>query len=391
MVVLSNNDGCIVSRSQEAKALGIPMGAPYFQWADFMKAHDVILCSSNFSLYSDLSQRVMQTLETFNPDMEIYSVDEAFLYVGEDPISHCRMIRQKVLQWTGIPVSIGIASTKTLAKIAGEAAKKNHAHKGVFFPSQQELDILLETLHTVDVWGIGRRLATQFAKHGIHTAAQLRALDDLWVKKHFSVITLRTIWELQGKPSVGLEDASSAQSIMTSRSFGRPITTQEELLEAVCTYASMGAEKLREENALASWLQVFTMTGIHHPTSHAHVTLPEPSHYTPILLDYATAALKSIFRSGASYKKAGVLYGGLVPANHYQPDLFIPQDPTTATKRKEAMALVDHINSAYGSDTLHFASSGTLRPWKKKSSLRSPHYTTSWSDLLTISLDIPPK
>ena len=380
VVVLSNNDGCIIARSQESKNLGVPMGAPYFQWADFFKAHDVSICSSNFALYGDLSHRVMQTLSHFCPDMEIYSIDEAFLHMDEEPLQQCRIIREKVLQWTGIPVSIGIAPTKTLAKVANHIAKKNPQHKSVYFPSSQDLNAVLDQLDTVEIWGIGRRTASFLATKGIHTAGQLRDLPDIWVKKNLSVTGLRTVWELRGIPCSDLEEiASPKQTIMTSRSFGQPVTTQEHLLEAICTFTARGAEKLREEGSLASWLQVFTLTG-----GHTHVTLPEPTDYTPTLLDYASRAIRSIFRPGLAYKKAGILLGGLVPACRYQPDLFTSQDPVTALKRKTAMALLDQANHDFGYNVLQFASQGTICPWKKKSNMRSAAFTTRWAELLTI-------
>jgi len=387
VAVLSNNDGCIIARSQEIKALGVPMGAPYFQWADFLKAHDAIVCSSNFALYGDISHRVMQTLSFFCPDIEIYSIDEAFLSITVNPLEKCLMMRQKVLQWTGIPVSIGIASTKTLAKVANHMAKKNPSYGGVCFPTPQELNTILDQLNTEEIWGIGRRLSEFLAKRGIHTAGQLRDLSDQWIKQHLSVVTLRTVWELQGTSSLSLEEVAPAkQTITISRSFGQPVSIQEELLEAVCSYGARGAEKLREEGSLASWLQVFTIIGHHYPAHYAHVVLPEPTDYTPTLLEYASQAIRSIFRPGAFYKKAGILLGGLVPSTCYQADLFTPQDPALAAKRKTAMALLDQVNNTFGYHVLQFASEGTQRPWQKKSNMRSACFTTRWSDLLTIHI-----
>ena len=389
--VLSNNDGCIIARSQEVKDLGIPMGAPYFQWANFIKAHDVFICSSNFSLYSDISHRVMQTLSHFNPELEIYSIDEAFLCLEDltDPLKHCRHIRQKVLQWTGIPVSIGIARTKTLAKIANYASKKDPALQGVCFPSPKEVDTILETVEVGKVWGIGRRLSSFLAKRGIHTAAQLRDQPDLWIKSHLSVVGLRTAWELRGIPCLNIEEVTAPkQSIMTSRSFGRPVFHLEELIEAACTYAARGGEKLRNEGSLASWLQVFAMTSRHHEQNYygnqAHLVLPAPTDYTPTLLDYATRGLKRIFRSGCAYKKAGILLGGLVPARSYQQDLFATCSIAQETKRKTAMALLDKANGKFGYPILQFASEGIERPWQRKREMRSANFTTRWSDLLTI-------
>lgn len=392
VAVLSCNDGCIVARSQEVKAWGIPMGAPYFQWADLLKARGAVVCSSNFALYADLSHRVMETLSYFNPDLEIYSIDEAFLRIEgmKNPEQHCHLIRQKVLQWTGIPVSIGIASTKTLAKVANRVAKKNPELKGVYFPSQHQLDTVLNTLEVEEIWGIGHRLSNFLAKRGIFTAAQLRDLSDLWIKTNLTVVGLRTVWELRGVPCLDIEEIHPAkQSIMTSRSFGRPVLTQEELLEAVCSYATRGGEKLRDEGRLASWLQVFVMTNFNkeeYYSNYAHLIFEEPTDFTPTLLNYASEGLKRIFRCGFAYKKAGILLGGLVPAGNYQQSLFIPQNLEAERKRKAAMALLDRANSKFGYKVLQFASEGIARPWQMKRQMRTPCFTTRWQDLLTIRI-----
>jgi DNA polymerase V len=387
-VVLSSNDGCIIARSQEVKAMGVPMGAPYFQWVDFLKARKVFICSSNFSLYADLSHRVMQTLSHFNAEIEIYSIDEAFLLLdpSEDPIPHCRMIRQKVLQWVGIPVSIGIATTKTLAKVANRVAKNRESMQGVCAPSPDEFNSILNTLDVGEIWGIGRRLKQFLAKQGIFTAGQLRDQPDLWVKNALSVTGLRTVWELRGIPCLQIEEQAPAkQTIMTSRSFGRPIVTQEELLEAICSFGARGAEKLRQEERLANWMQVFIMTKGEYD-NYAHITLPHPTDFTPTLLNYATQGLKAIFRTGFSYKKGGILLGGLVPKTHYQQDLFFQQSRLEEGKRKDLMTLLDQINEQFGSHTLRFAAEGTLQPWQRKRQMCSPCFTTQWFDLLTIQI-----
>ena len=228
VAVLSSNDGCIIARSAEVKAMGVPMGAPYFQWSPFLKTHNVIVCSSNFSLYADLSHRVMETLSDLNPELEIYSIDEAFLDLKgiDDPLKHCHMIRQRVLQWVGIPVSIGIGSTKTRAKVANRIAKKTAAAQGVCSPSPEEFDLILNGLDAKEIWGIGRALAHSLAKRGIQTAGQLCNQPDLWIKNHLGVVGLRIVWELRGRACLAIEESVSAkQSIMTSRSFGRPIFT----------------------------------------------------------------------------------------------------------------------------------------------------------------------
>jgi len=381
LVVLSNNDGCIVARSSEAKALGIPMGAPHFQWADFIRAHDVVVCSSNYALYGDLSHRVMRTLEYFNPELEIYSIDEAFLWVGdvEDPYTHCRHIREKVLQWTGIPVSIGIANTKTLAKVANKKAKKMAT--GVYLP--EEFDSILEDLPVGDIWGIGRRLTQFLAKRGIHTAAQLRDKEDVWVRKNLSVVGLRTVWELRGVSCLPLDEAPTAkQSIMTSRSFGRPIVSKEELAQAIATYAARGGKKLRNEGSVASWLQVFIIGKEY--GKQANLVLPQPTSYTPTLIEYAKAGLEAIFKAGYAYKKGGILLGGLVSEESFQRDLFVDSAPEE--KQKAAMLMLDRANHKFGYSVLQFAAEGTKRPWQMKGQLRSPCFTTRWDELLTICI-----
>ncbi len=377
LVVLSNNDGCIVARSGEAKALGIPMGAPYFQWVDFIRAHDVAVCSSNYALYGDLSHRVMRTLEHFNPELEIYSIDEAFLWT--DNIDHCRHIREKVLQWTGIPVSIGIAPTKTLAKVATRVAKKMPS--GVYYP--KTFDSILKELPVSDIWGIGRRLTLFLAKRGIHTAAQLRDKPDIWIRKNLSVVGLRTVWELRGISCLALDEAPTAkQSIMTSRTFGCPILSKQELGEAIAGYAARGGEKLRKEGSRASWLQVF-ISGKDY-RNQAHFVLPQSTSYTPTLIEYAKAALASLYRPGYAYKKGGILLGGLVPETSYQRDLFAP--PVDEEKQKAAMGLLDRANRKFGHATLQFAAEGIERPWQVKGQLHSPSFTTRWDELLTIFL-----
>lgn len=385
VVVLSNNDGCIVARSAEAKRLGIPMGAPFFQWADFIRAHDIIVCSSNYALYGDFSHRVMRILEHFNPNLEIYSIDEAFLWVGDikDPIAHCHHIREKILQWVGIPVSIGIAGTKTLAKIANHKAKKTPKLRGIYRPSHQELNIILEGLPVGEIWGIGPRLTQFLAKRGIHTAAQLRDQEDMWIRKNLTVVGLRIVWELRGISCLPLEECPPVkQSIMTSRSFGRPIYGKEELNEAIATYAARGAEKLREEKTVASWLQTFIVSKEY--SDYSRQFLPQPTSFTPHLIEYAKKGLTAIYKPGYGYKKGGVLLGGLVSEDCYQSDFFISY--RNESKQKIVMSLLDYANNKFGYPILQFASEGIERPWQMKRECRSPCFTTRWDELLTIKI-----
>lgn len=370
VVVLSNNDGCIVARSSEIKDLDIPMGAPYFEWRERLERHGAVVLSSNYALYGDLSQRVMSVLSHFSPDLEIYSIDEAFLQFDGDP----RAIQQKVAQWTGIPVSVGIASTKTLAKIAVHVAKSRLELGGVY-----ELEPEIVSAFPIEeVWGIGRRLAKRLARFGIYRVGQLLAKSDPWIRQHLTVVGLRTAWELRGIPCFPLEEAPAPkQSIMTSRSFGRAVTTCEELLEAVSTYTVRGAEKLREEEQVASWLQVFALTK--EEGAQAVATLPEPTSDTTVLLAYAREAMHALYRQGKKYKKAGVLLGGLVCEKSYQKDLFDP-----GSDRREVMALIDRANRRFGYPILRFAAEGTAKGWRMRCDQRSPCYTTRWDQLLEI-------
>lgn len=391
VVVLSNNEGCIIARSEEAKALKIPMGAPYFQWKNFFKKHGVFTYSSNFPLYADMSQRVMQTLNFFSPEMEIYSIDEAFLKIDDkDPEGFCRNLYTKVLQWTGIEVSIGIAKTKTLAKAANYAVKKNRAFKGVYFPDDSQMSSFLDRLDVEEIWGIGRRVSKFLKTRGIHYALQLSQQDDLWIRKNLTVTGLKTVWELRGRSCLKLEEISPAkQSIMNSRTFGRPVTDREELFEAISLYASQGGEKLRKQNSLAQWMSVFLMTGFSTSqppyVNQISLSLSEPTDYTPRLIEYAKLGIKRIYREGFSFRKAGVLLGGLVSKNSYQRDLFMPP-PEENFKKKAAMELIDRLNQKYGYKILNFAALGTKRAWKPKKNFCSKSYTTKWQDLLTIQI-----
>lgn len=390
VVVLSNNDGCIIARSNEARALGIPMGAPHFQWFDFFERHKVLALSSNFSLYGDMSGRVMSVLAQSVCDLEIYSVDEAFLFLGNmaDPIEFCKQLRQKILKWTGIPVSIGIAKTKTLAKVAAKKAKKGDT--GVFglFSDEERVDILKD-LRAVDVWGIGRRMALSLEKKGIRTAFEYASQEDLWLSKHFSVMGLKVALELRGTVCYETdENPSPKKSILTSRTFGRPVFAKEELLQSVASFAASCGEKLREEGSKATLLQVFIMTASHSSDdafygNQAHITFPEATNYTPDLIEAAKKGALQIYRPGHAYKRAGVLVSGLTQET--QQDLFAPKKTHQREKEKKTMALVDLANAKFGYSILQFAAEGK-DPSYRKAQNRSPCYTTRWSDILTIKL-----
>lgn len=390
VVVLSNNDGCIIARSNEAKALGIPMGAPLFKYRPLIEQHDVAVCSSNYSLYGDMSQRVMQTLEQFSPDFQIYSIDEAFMLLEPKNCEEvAKEARKRVLQWTGIPVSIGIAPTKTLAKVANHSAKKNPLHKGVYkMETPQKIAAALKELPVTEVWGIGSRSGKKLARSGIYTAQQLAAADDHWIQKQLSITGLRTALELRGHSCLPLEEAPPPKkSICCSRSFGRPISALEELHEAISTFTAKAAEKTRRQHSRASFLTIFTVL---HPfeqqkTYTTRIILPEPSNHTPTLISYAKSAIQYLFQPKNSYRKVGIILEGLVPEDNYQLDLFATHWQVSE-RQEQLMTTIDSINTRYGRGSLTFASEGVNPTWQMQRNHCSNHFTTSWEELLTIRI-----
>lgn len=383
-VVLSNNDGCVIARSKEAKQF-VPMGAPFFKNRELFRQHNIAVCSSNYALYGDMSRRVMHTLGDFTPDLQVYSIDEAFLLIDvKGAEAHCESVKKTVVQRTGIPVSIGAARTKTLAKVANHFAKKG---SGLFILEDEES--ALKALPVDEIWGIGRQLSDLLERNGIKTAWDLSQTDDAWIKKHMTVVGLRTAWELRGIPCLELEELPPAKkAIMSSKSFGRPVTEPAELAEAVATYTGVAAEKLRKQGSLASFIEVFVSTDRFKDDHYANamqIVLPQPTNYTPILIHYAKWGLEKILYKGYRYKKAGVMLGGLVPADSYQPDLFA-SDPKLQEKQKRIMDLMDQANKAYGRKVLRLAAEGIEQPWKMKREMCSPCYTTRWDDLLEIKI-----
>ena len=373
LVILSNNDGCIIARSQKAKALGIKMGDPAYLYKD---RKDIAMLSANFALYSDMSQRVMQTLDSFSPDMEIYSIDEAFFKLDESKNHQEASIamRKKVKQWTGIPISIGVAPTKTLAKLASEVAKKAN---GVYVLTQDQIDAQLAQTELNDIWGIGSALAQRLKRQGIYTALQLSQADDTWIHKLLGVTGFRTVLELRGKPCFEIcETPEKKKSIVCSRSFGQKVHQLPLLEEAIATFAASAAEKLREQESLAGFVSVFISTN--QETGSCHIQLPNPSAYTPELISLAKQALAKIYRPNLEYRKAGVLLGDFTEVA--QTDFI-----TAPRKDKsEAMKVLDQINAKYDKPALRFAAEGIERPWKSKRAHTSPKFTTHWNDLLII-------
>ncbi|MEI6437371.1 MAG: hypothetical protein WCO69_01320 [Candidatus Omnitrophota bacterium] len=386
VVVLSNNDGCAIARSNEAKALGIGMGAPFFQWEGLIRTHGVRVFSANFALYGDMSGRVMATLRQFVPDIEIYSIDEAFLGLSALPIkdheAFAREIRRKVLKDTGLPVSVGIARTKTLAKVANHAAKKVPGHHGVcVLLDEGMIRGRLSAIPVEDVWGIGRRKAEWLKSRGILTADDLRRSDDQLIRKNLSVMTLRTMYELRGIACLGLEDESPIKkSIATTRSFGDEIGEQAELEAAVSSFVALSAEKLRGQGSAAGSMQVFIETSPFKTGFYANAAVGDMSpatSFTPALMGMARALLSRIFRPGLRYKRAGVVLMGLVADGLAGPGLY--DLPVDRERQGRLMETVDSL----GGDVFWAREqlSGGLRP---KQSRRSARFTSRWSELLGV-------
>ena len=388
VVVLSNNDGCVVARSNEAKALGIGMGVPEFQIRPLLKTHNVQVLSSNYALYGDMSQRVMETLEQFCPDLEVYSIDEAFLslsgFTTRNLTEYGHTIRATVKRWTGIPVSIGIAETKALAKIANRVAKRTPDIGGVLdLLTCPDRDALLSRIVVEDVWGIGPSHARCLQQHGIMTALQLRQADDQFIRKQMGVVGLRLVMELRGVSCLELEQCPAPkQGITCSRAFGKSVTTLTEMEEAVSSYTARAAEKLRAEKLAVTTMTVFLKTNEFKDTPQYSngltLTLPVATESTPELIRAALQGIRKIYRDGYVYKKAGVMFTGLVPASHIQTDLF---DSQNRARSKKLMAALDSVNDRFGSGTLHYASDGFTKPWRTQFHRRSPAYTTDWDAL----------
>ncbi|WP_428568817.1 MAG: Y-family DNA polymerase [Solidesulfovibrio sp. DCME] len=390
VVVLSNNDGCVIARSAEAKAVGVPMGAPAFQCRELFRRHGVAVFSSNYALYGDMSARVMSVLSRLAPRLEVYSIDEAFLDLTGLPggaEAQARRIREMVGRWTGIPVSIGIAPTKTLAKLANRAAKKDPRTGGVLdLAAHPDPDGLLEGLPAEEVWGIGRRHAAMLARHGIATARQFRDLPREFVQKRMTVRGVHTLLELRGFSCIDLEAAPPApKTIMTSRSFGQAVTRREPLAEAVTDYVSRAAAKLRAKGLVAGGVQVFVQTYAdatgRPPYAGMGVAAPTaPTAHTPTLIHLAQAALADLFRPGHRYKKAGVILTGLEREVGRQLSLLDAPGPQ-AGREKRLMAALDAVNAKWGRDTLYSAARSIDRPWAMRQARRSPRYTTAWAEL----------
>jgi DNA polymerase V len=390
VVVLSNNDGCVIARSSEAKQLGIRMGVPAFQIEKLLSDHHVAVFSSNYALYGDLSLRVMNTLASFVPSMEIYSIDEAFLdfsgIAAEKILPLAQEIRKTVMRDTGIPVGIGIAPTKTLAKIANHVAKKT-PDSVCFLKSDEEIMRVLKETPVGDIWGIGKQYASLLNRHGIETAYDLSKAPDNWIKKNLTVVGLRTKKELAGISFLSLDEVvPDKKAICTSRSFGQPQTELTELEEAVSTFAVRCAEKLRRQQSAASQIMVFIHTNAFRSDLPQYarnrvIDLPSPTNSSIELVKHAVEALQSIYRKGYSYKKAGVIVTGLVPEQEIQQDLF---SEARDNRHKKLMESMDEINRNSNRPLIQIATQGSGRKWKLRQEKLSPGYTTRWGEIMEI-------
>lgn len=391
VVVLSNNDGCVIARSNEAKALGIPMGAPAFKFQELFDKHGVTVFSSNFALYGDMSHRVMNTLSGFAPEMEIYSIDEAFLkfdgckYI--DFNAYGLNIQKTVTKNTGIPISIGFAKTKALAKVANKIAKKfAEKTQNVWLIDTEEKRVkALKWLKVEDVWGIGRRHAYRLNNIGVKTAYDFTQLPDEWVRKNMSVVGLRLKRELEGISTMDLEQHQPKKNIATTRSFDRHYTKFEALQERVSTFAVTCSEKLRAQRSNCSAVLVFIHTNGHRKDLKQYsrnivVKLPYPTNSAIELSKFATQGLKYIFKPGFAYKKAGVIVMDITPEKNRQLNIFENTNP----RHKNLMQTVDFLNKTIGQHKIKLGSQDLGRTWKMKQERLSPRYTTRLEEVIKV-------
>jgi len=391
VIVLSNNDGCIVSRSEEAKKLGIKMAQPLYQAKEIIEKNNVAVFSSNYHLYGDLSQRVMDTLKIFSPSVEIYSIDEAFInfhrFDIEDLNDYGKKIAKTVKKNVGIPVSLGIAPTKTLAKVASKLCKKYTKLEGsCLMYRPEDITKVLNSFPIEDIWGIGYRYSKMLKNNNIHTAEQFRQLSPEWVRAKMSVVGLRTWKELHGEPCIPFGyTVPDKQSICVSRSFAKELTAIEPLTEALATFVSMAAEKLRKQNSLTRQMQIFIFTNRHRKDKAQHyegklITFPTATNSTIEMVTFATQALKDIYKKDYGYKKAGVILYDISPDTGTQNILF---DNIDRPKHAALMQTMDLLNAQHGKNTVSISAQGTGKIPAHQENI-SPRYTTHWSEIMVV-------
>ncbi len=387
VIVLSNNDGCVVARSSEAKLLGIRMSQPMFEIKELVKKHDIQWRSSNYSLYASMSERVMNCIQQHCPNIDIYSIDEAFVDLtgmsSKEAFNFAKKLRQIITQWTGVPVCIGLGSTKTLAKMANVLAKKK-TDIGVFsLESEQQRDDTFQTFPVRDIWGVGKKMTFKLNDFDILTVQDLIKQPIGWIRKQFGLGLVKTVQELQGIACIMLDDMKSKKAITSSRSFSRPITQLEELSEALSTYAATATEKCRAQHGLAQGICVYITTSRFKEKKDFYakqktLVLSVPSQDTRVITSYALMLLKNMYRSGFSYSKCGIVLLDIISETYHQSDLF----PDTLPKKNDIlMQVLDTINQKYGKSTIHLAAEGFKKEWLARSNKKSPNYTTQSSEL----------
>jgi DNA polymerase V len=394
VIVLSNNDGCAVSRSDEAKALGIQMATPAFLIKDLIEKNNVAVFSSNYTLYGDISERVMKTLESFVPGIELYSIDEAFLDMHDldytDLLQLGLKIRNTVKQNVGIPVCVGIAPTKTLAKMANKFAKKYRKETGVFWAANDSLvKEMLETTSVEDIWGIGRQYALFLKRNGFDTAMDLISAPEQWVKKNMTVVVQRLFNELKGIPAIQWEFTLPAKkNICTSKSFGKLHTDKEQIKEALCNYAANCALKLRQQNSCCRSLHIFLQTNLHRTQDKQYsrsitIDLETPSNFTGEIIQYAIKGFDIIFKNGYNYLKCGVIAMDIIPDEKVQASMF---DKCDRKKNKTVMEAMDKVNKTLGKEIVRLSAQGFEKRYRLKTDYLSAHYTTDMNQILKVKI-----
>ncbi len=391
IAILSNNDGCVISRSDEAKALNLPMGAPIFKWEAFCKANNIAVLSSNYPLYGDMSSRVMKILEQFTPDVEVYSIDEAFVeFKGFEYVdfnNYGDQMRSRILKWTGIPTCVGIAPTKALSKIANKIARKFPKEtSGVYVIDSEEKRLkALNWIPLEAVWGIGRGLQKQLKAKGCKKAIDFVNLSDDWVRKNFGSTGFKLKKELEGIPQLELDETTTKRAIATTRSFDYTYDDINYIKERISTFASSCAEKLRKQNSSCYVIYVTLSSDRHKKGLEQHrgsivVNLPYPTNSSLVISNEAVKVVDSIFKKGIKYKRAGVIVSGLVPTDNFQLNMFEKEDP----KHQPLMKSIDKLNTKYGDYKIKIASQDLQRTWKMRQERLSPRYTTNIRDIIVV-------
>jgi DNA polymerase V len=392
IIVLSNNDGCVIARSQEVKNLGINMGVPWFKVESFAKHHKVIIFSSNYTLYADMSNRVMKIISEFSPNQEVYSIDECFLDLTgikhsslTDYGQHIRLATNRLV---GLPVCVGVGASKTLAKLANHLAKKRPILDGVCNLNTMKsdvLDSLFSEIEVREVWGVGKRIEKQLSKNGVNTVLDLKRSSPRAMQKKFSIVMERTVRELNGESCIPLEKVTSPKKqLVCSRGFGVPVSSLNELSEAVITYTTRVAEKLRCQKSIATMIYVFIQTNSFKKKDQQYnsgrlVPLAKPTNDTRALISAAISGLKTIYKPGFAYKKAGVLLDGLLPVSKYQKSFF--DDIGSQESSKSLMQAIDGINNKMGSGTIKFIGEGLEKTWRAKAEKKTQCYTTNIDEI----------